>query len=43
MTEKSFEEVALKFIEAKQTSALKMFLTKKLGGLKSQVNVLYLA
>eukprot|EP00057_Strongylocentrotus_purpuratus_P024183 XP_011678657.1 PREDICTED: LOW QUALITY PROTEIN: vacuolar protein sorting-associated protein 18 homolog [Strongylocentrotus purpuratus] len=36
MTEKSFEEISLKFIEAKQTDALKVFLMKKLGALKAE-------
>ncbi|XP_071479921.1 vacuolar protein sorting-associated protein 18 homolog [Diadema antillarum] len=36
MTEKSFEEISLKFIEAKQTDALKVFLMKKLGALKTE-------
>ncbi|XP_033628364.1 vacuolar protein sorting-associated protein 18 homolog [Asterias rubens] len=36
MTERSFEEVALKFIEAQQTTALRMFLSKKLSALKHE-------
>ena len=38
MTERSFEEVALKFIEAQQTTALRMFLSKKLSALKHEVS-----
>ncbi|XP_038059367.1 vacuolar protein sorting-associated protein 18 homolog [Patiria miniata] len=36
MTERSFEEVALKFIGAQQTTALRMFLDKKLSTLRPQ-------
>ncbi|XP_033107072.1 vacuolar protein sorting-associated protein 18 homolog [Anneissia japonica] len=36
LTERSFEEIALKFIESKQTDALKSFLEKKLSSFKSQ-------
>ncbi|KAG9282992.1 hypothetical protein AMEX_G1706 [Astyanax mexicanus] len=35
LTQNYFEEIALKFIEAKQEEALKEFLLKKLGNLKS--------
>ncbi|XP_071954720.1 vacuolar protein sorting-associated protein 18 homolog [Antedon mediterranea] len=36
LTERSFEEIALKFIGSKQTDALKSFLEKKLSSFKSQ-------
>ena len=36
-TQTSFEEIALKFIDLKQTEALKAFLKKKLDSLSSKV------
>ena len=39
LTQISFEEVSLKFLQAKDTEALKIFLQKKMINLKNNVNV----